>query len=158
MHTPQSTYRGREEIRECIFPLSWSKRHNFVRGGSYSERGWVSIVHLPPSPHHHGLIFPSWWIVGQKMAVATLFTLLYTLINIHQCTLYSAHIRNKLVSDIHPHQHPPLPPRACFRQLTQTHTESYSDNWRGLGVRRFSNSRWGGGGDTLCLSLIRREQ
>ncbi len=26
---PQSTYRGRGEIGECIWPLSWSAHHNF---------------------------------------------------------------------------------------------------------------------------------
>jgi hypothetical protein len=47
---PQSTYRGREEIGDCICPLSWSEHHNFVRDGRYSEKG---------GGRGFGLIFPS---------------------------------------------------------------------------------------------------
>jgi hypothetical protein len=46
---PQSTYRGRVEIREvsAICPLSLSLHHNFVRDSRYSEKGWT-YVHPPP--------------------------------------------------------------------------------------------------------------
>ena len=50
---PQNTYKGRD----------------FVPDGKYSKRGWACI---PPPP---GQIFPSWWNVRQKAAVANLCVL-----------------------------------------------------------------------------------
>jgi hypothetical protein len=64
----QSTYRNRVEIRGVYLPSQLERTHNFVCDGRYSENGgWAC------TPHHHqpGLIFPSWWNVRQKMAVAT---------------------------------------------------------------------------------------
>ncbi len=60
---PKYIYRGRVEIGGvyCICPLSWSVHQNCVRDGSYS--------------HQAGRIFPSWWNVCQKMAIATLCVL-----------------------------------------------------------------------------------
>ncbi len=60
-----------QKLGECICPLSCSVHHNFVNDGRYTERGWKYI--LPP--HQHGIIFPTWWNVLQKVAGATLCTL-----------------------------------------------------------------------------------
>jgi hypothetical protein len=66
---PQSTYRGRVEVGECICPLSWSIHQNFVHDGKYSERGWACT---PPPPtrtslgkffkffHHDGMYARKW--------------------------------------------------------------------------------------------------
>jgi hypothetical protein len=61
---PQSTYRGRVEIGECICPLSWSVHHNFVRDGRYcsSERGWACTrPHQMSSFFHQPRMYARKW-------------------------------------------------------------------------------------------------
>ncbi len=59
------------------------ERTNFVRDGKCSERRWACSAPLPtpppPYPNQTGLIFPSWWKVRQKEAIATLCTLWFQL-------------------------------------------------------------------------------
>jgi hypothetical protein len=53
-----------------ICPLSWSVQHNFVRDDIMKGCGRGL-----PHPHQTGLIFPSFWDVRQKVAIATLSVL-----------------------------------------------------------------------------------
>ncbi len=51
---------------------------------SLSERGWACTPH----PHQPGLIFPSWWNIRQKSAIATL------------CVLCAQHCKLKYVYSV----------------------------------------------------------
>jgi hypothetical protein len=50
---PQSTYRGRVAIGECICPLSWSVHYNFVRDGidkvKGGERATPTLTRVEPA-------------------------------------------------------------------------------------------------------------
>jgi len=67
----QSTHWNRVEIRGMYLSSQLERTHNFVCDGRYSENGGERVHYH----HQPGLIFPSWWNVRQKMAVATLYIL-----------------------------------------------------------------------------------
>jgi hypothetical protein len=72
MVNPTEYIRGRVEIGLSVSALS---------AGAYTTTLYVMVNTVkscgsaPPSPHQAGLIFPSWWHVRQKVAIATLCVL-----------------------------------------------------------------------------------
>ncbi len=82
--TAQGVWRHRVHIlvkmkyvaSECFWLLSWSVPYTATL---YVMANLVKGVGVHPSPSQPGLIFPSWWNVHQKAAVATLCV---TLINL----------------------------------------------------------------------------
>ncbi len=64
---PQGTYRIEKKIEGGICPLSRSVHCNF-------DGNRLKVCGRAPS-HQPGLIFPSWWDVRQKSAIATLCVL-----------------------------------------------------------------------------------
>jgi hypothetical protein len=60
---------------ECVCPLIWSIRCNFVRDSNYSERGWACKSRASSMHPHQPRCFPSQWNVLQKAAIATLCVL-----------------------------------------------------------------------------------
>ncbi len=66
--TEAAQFPEKEYINGIFLAVRWSVYHNFARDGRQSERGRACIPH----PHQAGRILPSWWNVGQKVAIATL--------------------------------------------------------------------------------------
>jgi hypothetical protein len=73
MWYPQSTYRGRVEIGECICPLSWSVHHNLVSNDRYSERGWAYTTTLSPGWPNYSIMMECTPKNGNFHSVCTLW-------------------------------------------------------------------------------------
>ncbi len=71
-HIARIEYRTLEKKQgECICHLSWRYPATLYLMVYIVKRGWACT----PYPHQPGLIFPSWWNLRQKSAVATLCVL-----------------------------------------------------------------------------------
>ncbi len=68
-YTEYILHRDKDEIRWLYLPSQLERKLQLCTWWQIEWKGWACSA---PHPHQPGLIFPSWWIVRQKAAIATL--------------------------------------------------------------------------------------